>query len=155
MGDVVLDPFGGTMTTAVVAKKTGRDYIAIEKEKEYCDYGAKRIEQAQTEIGDIEKAVFDVAPPKVGVADMIKQHYLVEYESFYLKDQRPYATLLPDAKLKYNDTVLDMHTCAAAACGKKANRVNGFDYWYVCRDGHFVSLAAVRERFRREQLNFW
>jgi site-specific DNA-methyltransferase (adenine-specific) len=35
VGDLILDPFGGTMTTGAVAKLMGRDYIMIEKEKEY------------------------------------------------------------------------------------------------------------------------
>lgn len=34
--DVVLDPFVGSGTTAIVAKKLGRLYIGIDKNKEYC-----------------------------------------------------------------------------------------------------------------------
>ena len=45
-GDVVLDPFVGSGTTAVVAKKLGRKYIGIECEAEYCAYAQKRIETA-------------------------------------------------------------------------------------------------------------
>ena len=33
IGDSVLDPFGGTMTTAAAAKKLGRNYIMIECKK--------------------------------------------------------------------------------------------------------------------------
>jgi len=36
LGDVVLDPFGGTMTTAAVAKRMGRQYITIERDANYC-----------------------------------------------------------------------------------------------------------------------
>jgi site-specific DNA-methyltransferase (adenine-specific) len=150
-GDIVLDPFGGTMTTAVVAKKTGRKYIMIEKEKEYCDYGKQRVDDTQVEIGDIEKAVFDVKPPKVDVKDMIKHNYLIENEIFYLRDKKPRAKLLSNAKLEYENMILDMHTCAAVAEGKKAARVNGFDSWYVNRDGTFVNIGVIREQYRKER----
>lgn len=36
-GDVVLDPFVGSGTTAIVAKKLGRNYLGIDKEEEYCN----------------------------------------------------------------------------------------------------------------------
>lgn len=41
-GDVVLDPFCGSGTTAIAAIKLNRGCIAIEKEKEYCDLIIKR-----------------------------------------------------------------------------------------------------------------
>lgn len=43
-GDIVLDPFLGSGTTAVVAKKLGRDWIGIEKSKKYVDMAKKRID---------------------------------------------------------------------------------------------------------------
>ena len=46
-GDVILDPFLGSGTTAVVAKKLGRHFIGIEKEKEYVALALKRLEEAQ------------------------------------------------------------------------------------------------------------
>ena len=36
-GDTVLDPYVGSGTTAVVAKKMSRNYIGIDRVKEYCD----------------------------------------------------------------------------------------------------------------------
>ena len=45
-GDLVLDPFLGSGTTAVVAKKLGRNYLGIEYNAEYCAWAAKRIEMA-------------------------------------------------------------------------------------------------------------
>lgn len=42
-GDIVLDPFLGSGTTAVVAKRLGRDYIGIEKEKKYVQAAKKRL----------------------------------------------------------------------------------------------------------------
>ncbi len=46
-GDVVLDPFLGSGTTSVVAKKLGRHYIGIEQNPLYCAWAEYRLEQAE------------------------------------------------------------------------------------------------------------
>ncbi|MGC8738404.1 MAG: DNA-methyltransferase [Candidatus Hydrogenedens sp.] len=43
IGDIVLDPFGGTGTTSVVAKKLNRKYITIEISKKYYEIILKRL----------------------------------------------------------------------------------------------------------------
>jgi site-specific DNA-methyltransferase (adenine-specific) len=44
---VVLDPFLGSGTTSVVAKKLGRKYTGIEINEEYCCWAEKRIMQSE------------------------------------------------------------------------------------------------------------
>lgn len=48
--DIVFDPFLGSGTTSVVAKKLGRQYIGIETNEQYCVWAEKRIEMAETDV---------------------------------------------------------------------------------------------------------
>lgn len=45
--DIVLDPFLGSGTTSVVAKKLGRHYIGIEAEQQYCVWAEQRLAMAE------------------------------------------------------------------------------------------------------------
>ena len=53
--DVILDPFLGTGTTAVVAKKLGRKYFGIEKDKKYFKAADERINKTKA----IEESYLD------------------------------------------------------------------------------------------------
>lgn len=46
-GDLILDPLAGSGTTAVTAKKLGRDFVAIESDEHYCLLAQKRLEMAE------------------------------------------------------------------------------------------------------------
>ena len=47
-GDVIFDPFMGSGTAAVTAKKLDRHYIGVELNDEYCLWAAKRLQMAET-----------------------------------------------------------------------------------------------------------
>jgi DNA modification methylase len=47
-GGVVLDPFAGAFTTALVALSHGRSTIGIEANPTYCDMGRERISKQAT-----------------------------------------------------------------------------------------------------------
>ena len=49
-GDIVLDPFLGSGTTAVAAVKLGRHFIGIEKESQYVELSRKNIARASTQL---------------------------------------------------------------------------------------------------------
>jgi site-specific DNA-methyltransferase (adenine-specific) len=47
-GDVVLDPFNGSGTTCVAAKKSNRHYIGIDTNEDYCQIARKRLEEMES-----------------------------------------------------------------------------------------------------------
>lgn len=148
VGDTVLDPFAGTMTTAAAAKKLGRNYIMIERDGDYCAYGRARVEAVSFVDGEIARASFDVKPLRVSMIEMIEAGYFVAGEKFFLSDGHEGGELLPDGKLLWHGEIVDMHTCAARARNLRAKRVNGFDCWHVMRENNLVSIREVRENYR-------
>ena len=48
-GDIVFDPFAGSGTTCVAAKKLGRKYLGVEIDEEYCTWAVKRLNMAETD----------------------------------------------------------------------------------------------------------
>ena len=59
-GDLVLDPFAGSGTTAAVARKLGRKFTVIERERDYCCLALERIRRAERDrtIQGYEDGVF-------------------------------------------------------------------------------------------------
>ena len=59
-GDLILDPFAGSGTTAVVAKKLGRNFVTIESDENHCLVAARRLELAKMDksIQGFEDGVF-------------------------------------------------------------------------------------------------
>jgi site-specific DNA-methyltransferase (adenine-specific) len=59
-GDVVLDPFSGTGTTAIAAKRLGRNYIGIELDSEYVRISQNklRMENPDSKFGDVWVSFF-------------------------------------------------------------------------------------------------
>ena len=48
-GDIVFDPFAGSGTAGVVAKKLGRNFAMVEIDEDYCLYAQKRLQMAETD----------------------------------------------------------------------------------------------------------
>ncbi len=49
-GGIVLDPFTGSGTTGIACVKTGRQFVGVEKDKDYCEIACKRIESENKQI---------------------------------------------------------------------------------------------------------
>lgn len=56
-GDVVLDPFLGSGTTAVAAKKLNRHYLGVDINPDYCDYARRRLAGVVLQTSLLDRAV--------------------------------------------------------------------------------------------------
>ena len=54
-GDIILDPFLGSGSTAVAAKRTNRKYIGIEILKEFCRIAEQRVKEVSSNEGELFK----------------------------------------------------------------------------------------------------
>lgn len=148
MEDIVLDPFGGTMTTAAMAKKLGRHYIMFEQNPLYIHYGQRRVDSIMFEDTPIARAELDKKPLRVSLSEMIEKGFLQAGEGLYLKNTALQAALAPDGKLDFEGKMYDIHTLAAQLRKAKAERLNGFMYWEVVRGEKRILLNDIREHYR-------
>ena len=155
LGDIVLDPFGGSMTTASVAKRLGRNYIMCEQNEQYINAGQKRIDSVVFENSDIARAKFDEKPLRVNLVDLIECGLLRVGEILYIKGSDKNANLTANGRVEYNGEFFDIHSLCAKLKGVKAERLNGFLWWEVVRldsKGNEVRilLDKMRESYREQ-----
>lgn len=152
IGDVVLDPFAGTMTSGAVAKRLGRAYIMLEQNARYVEAGRARLDSINFEDSPIARAQYDKKPRKVSLKELIESGFLHAEEKLYIKGSQEYATLTPQGRALYKGKEYDIHSLCAKLKNAKAPRLNGFLYLEVLRedrgDAKRVKLFDLRESFR-------
>ncbi len=148
-GDRVLDPFAGTMTTGAVAKRMGRQYIMIERDKTYYEKGKERIENTTEIMNGIAKADADRKKTRVKIEDMIHAGYLFLGEKLYDRHRVSHGTLTAKGKILHEDEELSIHELAGKIKKMASGRANGYDFWFVERNTELVSIDKIREDYRK------
>lgn len=131
----------------------GRKYICIERDRKYCEFGELRLKSIIPQIGDIEKATFDIRPPRATFEEMIKHGYFIVGEKMYF-NAKPYFFLTNKGKFSNDNCEIDMHSAIAKIKGVKAKRLNGWKYWMVKRENSFVSIDLIRKQYLKEIKKF-
>ncbi len=153
-GDVVLDPFFGTGTTGVVAKRLHRRWIGIEREPRYVELARARIEAVAAEPYDPE--VFEVddsrhRPPRVPFARLLEYGLLRPGQRLYFRRDRSLAARVkPDGRLKLPDFEGSIHMAGKHLSG--GSPCNGWEHWYFeDGGGELLPIDVLRRRLHRER----
>ena len=150
-GDIVLDPFFGSGTTGVVAKKLQRNYIGIERSPEYVAIARERMATTpQTAYNERELATKSRRDaPRISFGQLIEAAYVTIGQKIYSKDRQVTAIVKADSQLLWQNQTGSIHRIAALAQNRPA--FNGWEYWYYeDSDGKLISINDLRERYRSE-----
>ncbi len=143
VGDVVLDPFFGTGTTGAVAKKLGRNFIGIEKDKTY-------IKGAKTRIDNIcvseDEAGLEYTCkrklPKVPFGAVLERGLISPGDVLYDDKKKIKATVRSDGTIKFKNESGSIHQIGAFA--QNSTTCNGWAYWHYI-DKKTKKLTCIDE----------
>ena len=151
VGDTVLDPFFGTGTTGAVAKKLGRNYIGIEREKEYIAHAKERI--AKIKAGDDEsllKTIEKRSEPRVPFGQVVEQGMLSPGTVLFDHSRRHTARVRADGNLVARNHEGDhkgsIHKVGAALQGLPS--CNGWTFWHFENKGKIWPIDVLRQEIR-------
>jgi len=153
-GDVVLDPFFGTGTTGVIAKRLHRNWIGIEREAVYKELAEERIKNESPEAFD--ESVFETPSrrkqPRVPFSSLLEQGYLNPGQKLYFgKSGQNTATIHVDGKIDCDGQRGSIHQVARQL---KDAPCNGWEVWYYIDEkiGERRPIDNLREAYRKEHI---
>ena len=145
-GDTIFDPFIGTGTTAVVAKKLGRKYCGIEKEKKYYEAAIERIKETNV----IEDCYLDTlqnnkSKPRVPFGSLVELGIIKPGSNIFDRNKKINAKIMADGSIKYKQSEGSIHKVAAKIMGTES--CNGWTYWYYNLNGSYILIDNLRQKF--------
>ena len=147
--DVVLDPFCGTGTTGAVAKRLGRRFIGIERERTYAAAAQARM-AAVVPLAAPALAPFMTAreAPRVPFSALIERGLVMPGARLCDAKRRIEALVRADGAIALGATVGSIHRIGALAQGLEA--CNGWAFWRLDTSKGLVLIDALRAEIRAE-----
>ena len=146
--DKILDPFLGTGSTGVVAKRLNRKFIGIEKNKEYMKYAKNRIKKTKI-LKDKDLVITKNLKTEVKVpfGNLLNNGMLKIGSKLHDINKKHKATIRADGSLLTDNKVEgSIHTVGAILQGH--NACNGWQFWHYEKNGKLVSINKLREEIR-------
>jgi len=143
--DLILDPFLGSGTTATVAKKLGRNYYGIEKEKNYFKAAEERLKKTKP----IKDSFLDTlknnrSKPRIPFGSLVELGIIKPGTSIFDQKKKIVAKIMADGSIKHNQSEGSIHKVAATILGSES--CNGWTYWHYNVNGVSVPIDSLRQR---------
>jgi modification methylase len=146
-GDVILDPFFGSGTTGAVAKRLGRRFIGIEREKTYADVARARIAEVVPADGDvIEVTKSKRAEPRIPFGWVVERGLLPVGTVLQGIRKHQTAKVRADGTLTCANASGSIHQMGAHVQGLDA--CNGWTFWQFEMNGVLVPIDVLRQQLR-------
>ncbi len=143
-GDVVLDPFFGSGTTGVIAKKLGRHFIGIERDDGYIKIAEERIKRV-IRVPDYSLEYLEPrSSPRIPFGTLLESGLLQPGQLLYFADDNKItATILANGKIKCGPVTGSIHSVAKSL--NKNTPSNGWDCWLYDTDGKKHVIDTLRK----------
>ncbi len=143
-GDIILDPFLGTGTTAAVARRLSRHYIGIERHPAYVEAALGRVARVRPVADDgIATTPGRRETPRVPFGSLIERGLLAPGTVLTDRTRRLAATVVADGSLRSGAIQGSIHKVGAELTN--APSCNGWTFWHFERDGVLVAIDALRK----------
>jgi modification methylase len=147
VNDVVLDPFFGTGTSGVVAKRLGRHYIGIELNPKYARLAASRLQKTLAHQLDVVEGLRQ-KEQRVPFGTLVERGLLRPGDRLYWEDGTRTATILANGHIRFGRVVGSIHKVASAISGAPSN---GWTAWsFRNTNGRLQKIDALRKRVLRK-----
>ncbi|OUV61494.1 MAG: DNA methyltransferase [Candidatus Pelagibacter sp. TMED128] len=145
-GDYIFDPFIGTGTTAVVAKKLGRNFSGIEKDKKYYNAAIERIAKTKKIEDDyLDTLENNKSKPRIPFGSLVELGILKPGATLFDSKKKINAKIMIDGSIKYKNAEGSIHKVAAKIMGTES--YNGWTYWHCNINGTAVVIDNLRQKF--------
>jgi modification methylase len=143
-GDIVLDPFIGTGTTGVVAKRLHRHFIGIERHPAYAEAAIGRVRATRPvpEEG-LAGAISKREVPRVPFGSLVERGVLPPGTKLFDRMRRISAVVAADGSVVAGAARGSIHKVGATV--QNAPACNGWTFWHFERDGRLVPLDVLRD----------
>ncbi|HXW27844.1 MAG TPA: site-specific DNA-methyltransferase [Xanthobacteraceae bacterium] len=150
-GEVVLDPFLGSGTTGAVAKRLGRRFIGIERDRGYVNAARARIAAVEP-LPEPALAPFLTAreAPRVPFSALIERGLVNAGQRLFDARRRHTAVVRADGALALGNVVGSIHRVGAIAQGLEA--CNGWTFWHVETGRGLAPIDTLRAQVRSDML---
>jgi modification methylase len=142
-GDIILDPFLGTGTTAAVAKRLHRHFIGIERHPAYAEAAIGRVwREKPASMEGMAATPTKREAVRVPFGNLVERGLIAPGTALFDKQRRVSAIVSADGTLVSGTVRGSIHQVGASL--QNAPSCNGWTFWHLERAGTLVPIDLLR-----------